>query len=76
MGRGRRPWTACVAFFLPNTDHQPLSATDLATPCGRTRRRAGVADLVGEEPVAELGVVAVRVEERVGQMRLVPARRR
>jgi hypothetical protein len=30
-----------------------------------------VADLVGEEPVAELGIVAVRVVDGVGQVRLV-----
>jgi hypothetical protein len=32
---------------------------------------AGVADLVGQEAVAEFRVVAVRVEQRVGQVRLL-----
>ena len=32
---------------------------------------AGLADLIGEEPVAELGIVAVGVEDRVRQVRLV-----
>ena len=30
------------------------------------------ADLVGQEPVAELGVVAMGVEDRVGEVRLLP----
>jgi hypothetical protein len=33
---------------------------------------ARLADLVGEEPVAELGIVAMGVEDRVRQLRLVP----
>ena len=35
---------------------------------------AGVADLIGQEPVPELRVVAVGVEDRVRQMRLGPLR--
>ena len=55
---------------LPNTDHQPLSRAD---PPHRPVARvvAGVADLIGEEPIPELGIVAMRVEQRVRQMRLV-----
>ena len=37
-----------------------------ATPSGSPSTAAGVAGLVGEEPVAELRVVAVGVEQRVG----------
>ncbi len=32
----------------------------------------GEVGLIGEEPVAELGVVAVRVEEHVGEVSFVP----
>lgn len=47
---------AVVGADLP---HRPI--TDLV---------AGVSDLVEEEPVSELGVVAMRVVERVRQIRL------
>ena len=77
--RGRRapagrPCRSCRAC-LPNTLHQPLSeqirhAVRSAIGC------TGVAGLVGQEPVAELRVVAVGVEQRVGPVRLDAARRR
>ena len=61
--------------FLPNTLHQPWSRAD---PPHRpvTAGLAGVAGLVGQQPVAELRVVAVGVEQRVRPGRPRPARGR
>jgi hypothetical protein len=54
---------------LPNVLHQPL----LDVICHAVRSAiclAGVAGLIGGEPVPELGVVAVRVEQRIRAIRL------
>ncbi len=48
------------AHLRADAPHRPL-----------THPMAGVADLIGEEPVAELGIVTVRVEDRVREARVV-----
>jgi hypothetical protein len=53
-----------LVFFLPNALHQPLSAQMRHTV------RPHIGGLVDQEPVAELRVVSVGVEQRIGLIRL------
>ena len=77
----RSSWTGGPALpflprlRLPNTLHQPLfeqirHAVRSAIGCPASR------GLVDQEPVAELRVIAVGVEQRVGPVRLDESRRR
>src|SRR3546814_21073840 len=54
---------------LSLTEHRPPAVVGAVAPHGAvTGGVAARADLISEEPVAELGVVAVCVEDRVRQM--------
>ena len=62
---GRGAGLACLAVaacFLPNADHQPL-AEQIRHAVRSAIAWPVVAGLVGQEPVAELGIVAVGVEQ-------------
>ena len=68
---GLRSSCRCGPRGLPNTDHQPFARAD--PPRGPVGHRlALLAGLVGQEPVAELRVVAVGVEQRVRPVRRHP----
>ena len=57
------------AFFLPKA--RPRAVLGADPPCRALGHRlAGVTGFVGEEPITELRVVTVRVEERVGPVGL------
>jgi hypothetical protein len=49
---------------LPKLDHQALSR-QIRHTVSVTHLVAGPADLIGKEPITELGVIPVRVEHRV-----------
>jgi hypothetical protein len=67
--RGRARLALLRFLGLAKADHQPLSRQIRHTV--RSDLVAGGPDLLGEEPVAELGIIAMRVEHGVGEMCLV-----
>jgi hypothetical protein len=62
---------ALAGFLLAENGPPAIGRADL--PHGAfAHLEAGVSDLVGEEPIAELGIVTMRIEDGVGQKGLVP----
>jgi len=78
--RTRSSWTGGPALalvrrlVLPNADHQALSRQIFPRRSGR-HRVAGPAGFVVQEPIPELGIITMRVEQGVRPMSLGESRR-
>jgi hypothetical protein len=69
MGRGARLGPLAGARLA---EHRPPAVVPADLPHRAVTRDMSLGtDLIGEEPIPELGIVAVRVEDRVRQVRLV-----